>query len=84
MKIYRPLYVVGEGGREGGRGSKFVPAPIIQTFVKFGDFQDLYLPHIFVSFQQSLSKIGNVTHFKAFFPVVPTADIFFLTSQYKK
>ena len=41
-KIDRRLYVV-EGWGGGGREASLCPAPTIQTSVKFGDIEELYV-----------------------------------------
>ena len=59
-------------GRVGRGRASLWPAPTVrQTAVKFPDFEELYLSSLVLN--KSLSKLGNFTHFKTFFPVVSSA-----------
>ena len=62
-KIDRRLY---EEGGEGGK-SKFVPAPTIQTSVKFGDIEELYLRRFSTN---PTFRLSNFSNLKSFFPLI--------------
>ena len=55
---------------EGGEGEEQFCAPTIQTSVKFGDIEELYLRWFSIS---TTFRPGNFSNLKAFFPLVSLA-----------